>query len=809
VGVLACSFSDPYNPGDMTRTATTTVLVAGLLVSLSGCARDSHSAAAPAASADGRLSQTSGTLQAAGLEDEVRIIRDRWGIPHIYAKNVDDLFFAQGFVQAQDRLFQIDLWRRSTQGRLAEILGADYVDRDRLTRLMRYRGDMSAEWESYAPDTRRIVTRFVAGINAHIAAIGDRLPDEFAAAGYRPEPWEPEDLLSRAEGFVMTSNAYDEVFRARVTAAVGGERTAALLPLDPPVSAPPPAGIDLSAIDATVRPALAAIGAPARFGLAAASAAAAFADGQRRASREGSNNWVIAGAKSATGKPLLANDPHRNLDHPSLRYLVHLNAPGWNVIGSVVPWFPGVAVGHNDRIAWGLTIFGADVQDLYVETLNPANPRQVKSGNRFVDMEAVKDQIAVKGRTESVAVEHLYTVHGPVVAIDAQRHLAYALRWVGSEPGTAGYLGALSLDRASNWQEFRRALEHWKVPGENFVYADVDGNIGYQAAALVPVRRNWPGVYPVAGANGEHEWQGWRTLDELPHEFNPDAGFLATANHNTLGPVSPPNIGYSSWSAPARINRIREVLSGKKALTVDDLARLQHDPTPWNAEQLVPLLRPLAFKDEATERARTMLVGWDRRLTQDSAAAALYVAWEQALFRQLVESRLDAALAADYIQRVETHVLVPALTKPSAAWFGAAPEKGRDRLLESALAAAVATLTQGRGADTTRWSWGQIHTATFQHALAATGDAAGRRFNVGPFPRAGYGDTVFATGGADARQTSGATFREVIDLADWDRSIGTSAPGQSGQPGSPHFDDLAKLWAAERYFPYSFSRALV
>jgi penicillin amidase len=260
---------------------------------------------------------------------------------------------------------------------------------------------------------------------------------------------------------------------------------------------------------------------------------------------------------------------------------------------------------------------------------------------------------------------------------------------------------------------------------------------------------------------------------------------------------------------PARINRIREVLSGRTALTVDDLSRLQHDTTPWNAEQLVPLLQPLSFKDTKTEQARTTLLAWDRRVTGDSAAAALYVAWEQALFRQLVEPRLDPALAADYIQRVETRVLVPTLTKPPAVWFGASPAEGRDHLLESALAAAVAALSQTLGTDITRWTWGQIHTATFQHALASTGDAARRRFNVGPFPRAGYGDTVFATSGSGNRQTDGATFREVMDVADWDRSIGTSAPGQSGQPGSPHFDDLAKLWAAEQYFPYSFSEAHV
>ena len=782
-------------------------IVAVPAVVLSACSREAAAPAGKGAAPEAHLAQISGTLQVAGLTDEVKVVRDRWGIPHIYARNADDLFFAQGFVQAQDRLFQIDLWRRSTQGRLAEILGPDYVARDRMTRLMRYRGDEQDEWASYAPDTRQIATRFVAGINAWIHIASANLPEEFAIAGYRPEPWQPEDLLSRAEGFVMTGNANEEVFRARLTAALGPARTAMLMPLDPAVPLQVPHGVDLSAINTLLSDGLASIGAPPRFGPSRMPTSAAFLDWQRAASREGSNNWVIAGAKSATGQPLLANDPHRNLDHPSLRYLVHLNAPGWNVIGSVVPWFPGVAIGHNDRIAWGLTIFAADVQDLYVEKVNPANARQVEVRGRFVDMDIVKDAIHVKGRPAPVEVEHLYTSHGPVVAIDSERHLAYALRWTGAEPGAAGYLGALSLDRATNWSEFRTALERWKVPGENFVYADVDGNIGYQAASLVPVRRNWLGVYPVAGSTGEYEWQGWRTLDDLPHEFNPESGFLATANHNTLAPGSKPNIGYT-WSAPGRINRIREVLSPRGGFTVEDLARVQHDPTPWNAEQLVPLLQPLTFGNAEAEQARKLLVAWDKRVVQESAAAALYVEWESALMRELVAGRMDRNLADDYLRR-EANVLVPALTRPLAAWFGAQPAKKRDALLESALVAAVGRLKPALGADMTMWRWGRLHTATFKHALAPTSDSTAKRFNIGPFPRGGYGDTVFNTGGSGYLQTDGATFREVMDVADWDRSMGTSAPGQSGQPGSPHFDDLAKLWAAEQYFPYSFSPALV
>jgi penicillin G amidase len=782
-------------------------MVVALVLTATACSRGAAAPASPAGGPDPRIAQTSGTLSVTGLTDQVRVVRDRWGIPHIYAKNADDLFFAQGFVQAQDRLFQIDLWRRSTQGRLSEIFGPDYVTRDRMTRLMRYRGDVNADWESYAPDARQIATRFVAGINAWIAIANANLPEEFGVAGYRPEPWQPEDLLSRAEGFVMTSNARDEVFRSRMTATVGAALTAMLLPLDPPAAMTVPPGVDLSAVNSQLNTDLAYIGAPAKFGPPSMNTTAARLDWERAASREGSNDWVIAGSKSATGKPVLANDPHRNLDHPSLRYLVHLNAPGWNVIGSVVPWFPGVAIGHNDRIAWGLTIFAADVQDLYVEKLNPANGRQVEAHGRFVDMEVVKDSIRVKGRQEPVEVEHFYTAHGPVVAIDNDAHVAYALQWTGAQPGTAGYLGALSLDRATNWTEFRKALERWKVPGENFVYADIDGNIGYQAASLVPVRKNWQGLYPVPGWTGDFEWQGWRAIDELPHDFNPKSGFLATANNNTLSSDSQPNIGYA-WSTPARVNRIREVLSARNDFTIDDFKRLQHDATPWNAEQLIPLIARLKCHDVDAEHARTMLVAWDKRLAQDSAAATIYVEWETALRRLLAEGHLDGSLAAEYLKR-EADVLVPSLTKPSEAWFGAQPANKRDALLESALVAAVGVLKPAMGSDMGAWTWGRLHAATFTHALAPTGEAARMRFNVGPFPRAGYGDTVFSTSGLQYSQSDGATFREIMDVADWDRSVGTSAPGQSGQPGSPHFDDLARLWAAQQYFPYSFSQALV
>jgi penicillin amidase len=734
----------------------------------------------------------------------VKVIRDRQGIPHIYAQDTDDLFLAQGFVQAQDRLFQMDLWRRSVSGRLAEILGAAFVERDRLARLMHYRGDMNAEWTSYAPDTKRIVQQFVKGINAWVVEARKNVPLEFKYAGYDPALWRPDDLLSRAEGFTMGGNALNEVFRARLTAKIGVQRSTQLLPPEPQVTVSVLPGLDLSIISDDLAKRLSTIGAGARFSQVRPPEMTTT----KLASlpQEGSNNWVIAGRKSDTGKPLLANDPHRNLDHPSLRYLVHLKAPGWNVIGAVQPYLPGVSIGHNDSIAWGLTVFLTDSQDLYIERLNPANPNQYLYKGQWLDLEVQKDRIGVKGRADPVDVEYQYTRHGPIVAIDSNRHEAVVLRWTGDEPGTVGYLGDLSIDRARNWAEFRQALGRHKMPAENFVYADVDGNIGYQAAGLAPIRSGWHGLLPVSGWTGDYEWKGWYSLDDLPHAYNPETGFLATANNNVLAPGEKRIIGYE-WLDPARINRIREVLTSRTTLSLADFEHLQHDAVAWNAEQLVPLLAKVSATDADVERARQLLVGWDKNMLRTSTAAVIYATWEQKALELLIADKIDHSLAAEYVAR-GTDVLVPALTKPIAAWFGAGGAKTRDALIIEALTAAVSTLKTELGPNLSDWRWGAVHSATFRHPLGVDA-ATSALFNIGPIPRDGYGLTPLATSGPAFKQTSGATFREVLDVSDWDRSAVTSAPGQSGQPASHHFADLARFWAEAQYVPLPFSDAAV
>lgn len=739
-------------------------------------------------------SRIAGTLRLTGLGAPVEVLRDRWGIPHIYATSVEDLFLAQGFVQAQDRLFQMELWRRSTQGRLAELLGPSYVERDRITRLVtRYRGDMDAEWSSYDPDARRIVSSFVRGINACVALRRADPPLEFRLAGMELEDWRPEDLLARAEAFVMSGNATGEVARARQIARLGLERALRLSPLDPPLPLDEvvPGGIDLGAIDAALAASLAAIGSPARFVQPEPAVASGFDD-------YGSNNWVLAGRRTASGRPFVANDPHRSLDHPSLRYLVHLDGPGFKVAGAVVPWFPGVAIGHNERVAWGLTIFAIDAQDLFVEETDPGDPTRYRVGDRWQSMRVERETIRVKG-ADPAQVELRFTRHGPVVHQDAARRLAFALRWTGSEPGTAGYLAGLALDRARSAAELREALRRWRMPGENFVFADVDGSIGYQATGLAPIRRNGHGLVPAPGASGEYEWQGFHPMEALPSAADPERGFLATANHNTLS--SQPVVGHE-WTNRFRIDRIEEVLREPRRFTREDMQALQQDVVAMPARVLVPLLRALKPQAAATSEARERLLAWNGRMEADSGAAALFAAWHielaRELGRRLSGSDLTGA-AGELFRAVSAQVVVDAVR---------APTPDRDALLLSTLDRAIEAVRAQLGPEAAAWRWGDLHTARFKHPLAV--DASTQAlFNRGPVARPGYGYTVNATGDGDFEQTAGATFRELLDVGLWDESLVSSAPGQSGEPGSPHFDDLLGPWAEGRYVPLAFSRSRV
>ena len=776
---------------------TNLALTLGLACAIGSTPRAHAQASSLAARAKAALSVIRGTLNVRGLQSAVRVQRDRWGVAHIYAQNQHDLFFAQGFVVAQDRLFQMELWKRSGQGRLAEILGASAVQRDRNARLLRYRGDMDAEYKSYAPDTKEILEAFAAGINAYIEEIqkpgGIGLPVEFQIAGFKPEPWKPEDCLNRMAAYSMTGNGASELHDAQLVSLLGADKAERLLfpPLDPPVRLDPAAGMDFAGLSPKLLENL--VGSDVRIDF-------------HGTPLEGSNDWTISGALTATGKPLLANDPHRVIAEPSLRYIVHLVAPGWDVIGAGEPGLPGIAAGHNQHIAWGFTIFGLDQQDLYLARLDPADPGLYETGHGSQRLEVKTETIGVRGG-DPVTVKLKFTRHGPVLWEDGKH--ALALRWVGAEPGTAGYLGSLSLDRASNWQEFEEAMARWKVPSENIVYADREGNIGEHSTGLAPLRRNWTGLLPVP-EEGNFDWSGFVPNSELPHSFNPKAGFIATANHKMI----PENYRYAvgfQWAPPERFLRISEVLSeaaksGHK-LTVGDMENLQNDVVSLPARDLQALLKRAAGNSPSD--SAKLLLNWNCALTVDSAAATVYVFWaaelQDALSKLIVPAEVTKAGGRRYLPQV-----VADLTRPSTEVFGAQPESVRDKLLLQTLQAAEQKLIASLGADWHNWEWGKVHQVVFSHPLDVS-DAAAKLFDLGPAARPGDGSTVNATAYAakSFNQLAGASYREIFDLSDWDNAVGINVPGQSGQPGSPHYDDLLPLWLRGQYFPLRYSKAAV
>ncbi len=720
-------------------------------------------------------------LRLPGLRGPVKVIRDQWGVPHIYAANQHDLFFAQGFVQAQDRLYQMEVWKRAGQGRLAEVFGEEFVNRDVAARALRYRGSMQKELDSYAPDTRAILGAFTSGINAFIASRKNDPPLEFRLAGFAPEAWKPEDCVQRMAAYGLMSNAAAELTNAKLLTSIGIDKASILLDPQPSTDLDPIPGLDYTGLGPEILRDY--VGSDLRIEVPA-----------------GSNNWVVAGALTESGKPILANDPHRTIAIPSLRYLVHLVAPGWNVIGAVEPALPGVAIGHNESIAWGITVFPIDQEDFYIETIRPGHPRQYKTEGGWREMRVERERIVVKGGKPVDAGIEL-TRHGPVIWRDATR--ALALRWAGAEAGTAGYLAALSLDRAKNWNEFIAALHRWKAPAENFVYADRDGNIGEQSAALTP-KRTWTGLLPVDGASGKYEWSGWFGLDTLPRTFNPENGFIATANHMIISAGDRRNLGYG-WAAPFRVERIREVLqqwiSAQHKITLTDTAALQSDVTSRAAKDVLRLLRDGSPSSADGDPVVDLLLAWDGSVTADSPAAALYEIW----MRRLRAAFVQRELRSDLVPIGERVLPLRSMLRAIAAM----PIEDRSKLLGRTLHDAFDDARSLMGDDTRRWRWGAIHVVRFRHALDRRGDEA--KFDRGPFERPGDSETINVTAARPPsfEQMHGASFREIVDLEDWDRSLAINVPGQSGTPGTAHYDDLIPLWTHGEYFPLAFSKAQV
>jgi penicillin amidase len=781
---------------------------------------------APAAS----VAQETRSMDVPGLDHPVEVLVDAWGISHIYAETEHDLFFAQGWNAARDRLFQLEIWRRQATGTVAEILGPRELQRDHGTRLFRFRGDLEEELRHYHPRGVEIVGAFVDGINAYIGLTEDDpalLPLEFGLLGIRPRRWTSEVVVSRHQG--LLGNIGTELRLGRAVADLGAEQVRAVSSFGPgePVLALDSAilsgndylsipggalGQDILGVYNAFRRSLRFLpediapehrGDAEAFALLEASAAEAVRAANGEADQNiGSNNWVVSGRLAQAGYPIMANDPHRTLAVPSLRYWVHLVAPGWNVIGGGEPGLPGVSIGHNEFGAWGLTVFATDGEDLYVYDTNPRNPDEYWYQGQWEGMTVLEEEIAVEGEA-SYTARLKYSRHGPVVFEDSVANKAYAVRAAWMEIGGAPYLASLRMDQATTWEEFVDACTYSNIPGENMIWADRSGNIGWQAVGIAPVRRNWSGLVPVPG-DGRYEWDGYLPIRDKPHLLNPASGYFATANNDLIPPDYPhmEAVGFV-WTAPYRWMRISEVLESEAPFSMDDMMRLQTDELSIPARRLVPLLGAVSSDDARVEEARALLLSWDYTLEESSAEAGLYVEWESQL-RQAVNALL---VPSGHGIGMGLERVLQELEAPGAG-LGTDPGEERDRLLVDALGSAVAALTAKLGGDMRDWIWGQAdyHHAYLRHPLGRAVDSETRALlEVGPMPRGGYGSTVNQTTNGD-NQTSGASFRIIVDTGDWDRSVGMNSPGQSGDPLSPRYRNLFEDWANDRFHPVLFSR---
>lgn len=768
------------------------------------------------------VSVESETLRVEGLQRPVEILTDRWGLSHIYAETEHDLFFAQGWNAARDRLFQFEVWRRQATGTVAEILGGRELDRDIGARLFRFRGDVEKELRHYHPRGVEIIHAFVDGINAYVAHAltnPELLSVEFRMLGIEPGFWTPEVVISRHQG--LLANIGNELRYGRAVAASSPELVKSFatfrpanpdLTLDPAIDGNHLLDHDIlhlyNAFRGRVRFQPEDVGPEYRGRGDEAGLASGVSSGADPQLDRGSNNWVVSGRLSESGRPLMANDPHRTQAAPSLRYWVHLVGPGWNVIGGGEPVLPGVSIGHNEYGAWGLTVFQTDSEDLYVYELNPSDPDLYRYRDAWERMTVIQDTVPVEGRAPEI-VEHRYTRHGPVVFRDEARGIAYAVRAAWMEVGGSPYLASLRMDQARSWEEFREACTFSNIPGENMVWAGRDGTIGWQAVGIAPIRRGWSGLVPVPG-DGRYEWDGYLPILAKPHKVDPPEGYLATAN-NHLVPWDypyPEGVGFE-WSDPYRWLRAVEVLGNGRRFNLMDMMALQTDELSIPARTLVPLLEELESDVPRVEDARHRLLEWDFVLDKRSVEAGVYVAWERqlgaALRELMIPSDLESHLRSVSLSRQIGWLLAP------PGEFGIDPVAGRDAILITALEAAVDGLVESFGSDPSGWVYGQER---YKHILlrhplsAAVNEEWQSRLNVGPAPRGGYGYTLNATGNSD-NQTSGASFRIIVDTGDWDRSLGMNNPGQGGHPDHPHYADLFDLWAQDRFHPVFYSREKV
>jgi penicillin amidase len=759
------------------------------------------------------LPPTEGEIDLPGLGEPVEILWDRWGVPHVYARNDQDLAFTQGYVVASERLFQMELIGRLGSGRLSEWFGEPLLPIDRFIRTVGWNRAARKQLEGWDEASLEIAEAFSAGVRVWV----DRMPAkpiEYEILQLEPDlPAGPaaREVAAAAGVFMawsLSTNWDCELLRAEIAQAIGWEAMASLFP-DIPTDPPP------------VR--------PGKLG-GAKSRASAFdllSQAPNFPKGQGSNNWVVAGSRSATGKPLLANDPHIFAQVPSIWFEIHLNAPGLNVRGVALPFAPGVVIGHNDRIAWGATNVGGDTQDLYLERLNEDRSAALHEGE-WEPVTVHREEIGVRGRPEPEILEVRETRHGPVLdsymvgladfeVIEGGIEETYALRWVGADHG-ARPSTVHRLNTASNFEEFRSALAEWSCPGQNFVYADVDGNIGYQCTGWHPRRARGDGSIPVPGWSEEFDWVDFVPFEEMPWAYNPESGFICTANAKPYDDAYPYMLG-RDFISPFRARRIAQLITEQAVHDHRSFARIQTDWVSLPAQEIVPLLLQIEPASDRQKQALALLGEWDFALSPDSAPAAVYQVWCIRIAEAILLPRLGRRLydhfyaKRQWTNEFQVAVLPKLLAYPTAMWFGGDGLEARDEVLRTALDEALDELTEHMGGDMAGWSWGGIHRLRFVGQLGRRIPDLAELFTAGELPWGGDEQTVnqgiFDPGTGTYDTVVVASWRQIIDLSDLDASLGTHTVGQSGNPASPHFNDLLPLWSTGQHHPLPFSRPAV
>ncbi|WP_096607797.1 penicillin acylase family protein [Calothrix sp. NIES-2100] len=792
-----------------------------------------------------------GAIALSGLKAEVSVQRDQWGVPHIYAANSHDLFMAQGYIHAQDRFWQMDFWRHIGSGRLSEMFGSSQITTDKYLRTMGWARVAQQEIAQVNAQMKGYLEAYADGVNAYLAEHqGSKLSLEYAVLkllnpGYKPEPWQMLHSLTwgKVMAYDLGRNFEREIERTILLKTLNLAQVEELFPPYPqdlPVILPDlqqrKTGEDddfdeTELIASSIVEAKSAI-TPALESITKPMLALEELIGSRGIGI-GSNNWVISGKRTSTGKPILANDPHLAVQLPSIWYEVGLHCIPksaecpYNVTGFSFAGMLGVIIGHSDRIAWGVTNVEPDVMDLYIEKINPDNPNQYEVNGKWVDMQLVQETIQV-ALNQPIVQTVRYTRHGPILSdvspklqqlsanqgVEIPPQYAVALRWTALEPATLGYAIPL-LNRAQNWEEFRTAAKNFDVPAQNLVYADVDGNIGYQMPGKLPIRAKGNGRYPVPGWTDEYEWLGYIDFEQLPKSFNPPQGYIVTANNLVQNKY--PYLITTDWVYGYRAQRIVEMIAqADQLLSLLDVELIQGDNRNLNAKTLVPLLKAISLDTLQLEAARQLLINWNMQLEMSSPAAALFEVFWKHLLADTFHDQLPQEYFPDGGDRWY-EVMKNLVKQPNSSWWdnrNTPTLENRDTIVRQAFTEAVNELEQIQGKDPNSWNWGKLHTVTFRNATLGKSGVAPMEalFNRGNFATGGNGETVNANrwkANQSFEVTDIPSLRMIVDLNNLDKSVAIHTPGQSGHAFHKHYTDMVDYWRKIEYHPMLWEKEIV